>query len=103
MRQVVATSLGFSPRQGVALAQGIAEYLGSRRLLIVLDNCEHLLDPVAETTDWNYAATAQTDKEIGVVTAGGIEPAATGDEPEVGSRSGDEGRRRGRRQPCLPR
>jgi predicted ATPase len=47
MLEVVAIALGFTPRQGVALAQGISEYLGTKALLIVLDNCEHLLDDAA--------------------------------------------------------
>jgi predicted ATPase len=48
MAQVVAVTLGLTPRQGVALPQAIAEFIGTRRLLLVLDNCEHLLDPAAE-------------------------------------------------------
>jgi predicted ATPase len=48
MAQVVAVTLGLTPRQGVALRQAIAEFIGTRRLLLVLDNCEHLLDPAAE-------------------------------------------------------
>jgi predicted ATPase/class 3 adenylate cyclase len=48
MAQVIAVTLGLTPRQGVALPQGIAEFIGTRRLLLLLDNCEHLLDPAAE-------------------------------------------------------
>jgi predicted ATPase len=48
MAQVVAVTLGLTPRQGVALPRAIAEFIGTRRLLVVLDNCEHLLDPAAE-------------------------------------------------------
>jgi predicted ATPase len=48
MAQVVAVTLGLTPRQGVALPQAIAEFIGTRRLLLVLDNCEHLLDPAAD-------------------------------------------------------
>jgi predicted ATPase len=46
MLQVVAAALGYTPAPGAALDRGIPEFLGSRRLLVVLDNCEHLLDPV---------------------------------------------------------
>jgi predicted ATPase/class 3 adenylate cyclase len=46
MLQVVAMSLGLNPTQGASLAASIAEYVGPRQLLIVFDNCEHLLDPV---------------------------------------------------------
>jgi predicted ATPase len=47
MLQVVATALGYVPAPGVALDQGIIRFMGARRLLVILDNCEHLLDPVA--------------------------------------------------------
>jgi predicted ATPase len=47
MLQVVAAALGYSPAPGAALDRGIPEFVGSRRLLVILDNCEHLLDPVA--------------------------------------------------------
>jgi predicted ATPase len=47
MLQVVAIALGFTPRQGVALAHGIAEFIGGKRALLILDNCEHLLDASA--------------------------------------------------------
>jgi predicted ATPase/class 3 adenylate cyclase len=46
MLQVVAAALGYPPAPGAALDRGIPQFLGSRRLLVVLDNCEHLLDPV---------------------------------------------------------
>jgi class 3 adenylate cyclase len=46
MLQVVGAALGYTPAPGAALDRGIPEFLGSRRLLVVLDNCEHLLDPV---------------------------------------------------------
>ena len=47
MLQVVAAALGYIPAPGTALDRGIAEFVGSRRLPVVLDNCEHLLDRVA--------------------------------------------------------
>jgi predicted ATPase len=47
MLQVVAAALGYSPAPGAPLDRGIPEFVGSRRLLVILDNCEHLLDPVA--------------------------------------------------------
>jgi len=42
--QVVAATLGVRPRPGLELDESIAEFLRSKRLLLVLDNCEHLLD-----------------------------------------------------------
>jgi predicted ATPase/class 3 adenylate cyclase len=47
MVEVVAATLGVSPRPGVSLAGSIREYLHSRQLLVVLDNCEHLLGDAA--------------------------------------------------------
>jgi predicted ATPase len=51
MLQVVAIALGFTPREGVSLAQGIADFIGKRQLLALLDNCEHLLDAVADLVE----------------------------------------------------
>ena len=48
MSQVVALALGLTPRQGVTLPQAIAEFIAVRHLLVVLDNCEHLLDAAAD-------------------------------------------------------
>jgi len=48
MAQVVAIALGVVPRQGMTLAESIVDFLRARQLLVVLDNCEHLLDPAAE-------------------------------------------------------
>jgi predicted ATPase/class 3 adenylate cyclase len=48
MSQVIAVTFGLTPRPGVALPQAIAEFIGTRRLLLLLDNCEHLLDPAAD-------------------------------------------------------
>jgi predicted ATPase/class 3 adenylate cyclase len=47
MLQVVAAALGYLPAIGADLEGGIARFVGSRRMLVVLDNCEHLLDPAA--------------------------------------------------------
>jgi predicted ATPase/class 3 adenylate cyclase/tetratricopeptide (TPR) repeat protein len=44
MAQVVATALGCAQRAGLSLAESIVEYAKVRELLVVLDNCEHLLD-----------------------------------------------------------
>jgi predicted ATPase/class 3 adenylate cyclase/DNA-binding winged helix-turn-helix (wHTH) protein len=47
MGQVVAAALGVSQRPGRSLVESIADYLRSKELLLVLDNCEQLLGPVA--------------------------------------------------------
>jgi len=42
--QVMATALGVTPRPGMSLEASIVEFLRSKQLLLVLDNCEHLLE-----------------------------------------------------------
>ena len=44
----VATMLGVRQAPGVPVIESIAKLLGRRQLLLVLDNCEHVLDAVAE-------------------------------------------------------
>jgi predicted ATPase/class 3 adenylate cyclase len=47
MFQVVAAGVDYMPAPGVDLERGIPRFVGSRRMLVLLDNCEHLLDPAA--------------------------------------------------------
>jgi predicted ATPase len=51
MAQVVATTLGCRQHPGLSLAESIVEYLKVRELLLVLDNCEHLLDDAGALAD----------------------------------------------------
>jgi class 3 adenylate cyclase len=44
----VAAVLRVTSRPGLTLEESLVAYLGNQRLLLVLDNCEHLLRPVAE-------------------------------------------------------
>ncbi|MCJ7438216.1 MAG: adenylate/guanylate cyclase domain-containing protein [Acidimicrobiia bacterium] len=46
--ETLAASLGVHPSPGRKLDDSVLEYLAPKRLLLVLDNCEHLLDAVAE-------------------------------------------------------
>ncbi len=48
MGQVVAAQLGVSQRPAMSLAASVSDYLRSKELLLVLDNCEQLLGPVAD-------------------------------------------------------
>jgi len=41
--QVLAATLGVAPRAGLSLEQSVHEFLRTRRLLVVLDNCEYVL------------------------------------------------------------
>ena len=45
--QVVAATLGVPPRAGTSLEGGILDFLRPKRALLLLDNCEHLLDAAA--------------------------------------------------------
>ena len=48
MAQVVAATLGCVQHPGLSLAASIVEYLKVRELLLVLDNCEQLLDDAGD-------------------------------------------------------
>lgn len=47
----VADALGLREQSNVLTLEVIADYLSDRRMLLVLDNCEHLLDGVAVVVD----------------------------------------------------
>ena len=44
----VAAAVGYTPPQGVSVADGLPRFLERKDLLLVLDNCEHLVGAVAE-------------------------------------------------------
>jgi predicted ATPase len=47
---VVATALGITAQPGFTVLDSVAEALVGRRMLVVLDNCEHVLDAAADLT-----------------------------------------------------
>jgi predicted ATPase len=47
----VAAVFSLSDRAGMNTTETLVEFLRSKQLLLVLDNCEHLLDPVAELVE----------------------------------------------------
>jgi predicted ATPase len=47
----VAAVFSLTDRAGMNTTESLIEFLSSKQLLLVLDNCEHLLDPVAELVD----------------------------------------------------
>jgi predicted ATPase/DNA-binding SARP family transcriptional activator/DNA-binding CsgD family transcriptional regulator len=51
VEQVVAETLGVHERPGRPLSATLAEELRAKHLLLVLDNCEHLIEAVARLTD----------------------------------------------------
>jgi predicted ATPase len=48
---VVAAALGIDPRPGTPLAARVAAVIGDADVTVVVDNCEHVLEPVAELVD----------------------------------------------------
>ena len=46
----VAQRFGAAGTEGVPMARSIAEKINDRKMLLVLDNCEHLVEPVARLT-----------------------------------------------------
>ena len=51
VEETVASVLGVQPGPGRALEQGVLDFLRAKTLLLVVDNCEHLLGPVARFVD----------------------------------------------------
>ena len=49
--QAVASVLGVREQPGHSLTETLSDHLGARKLLFVLDNCEHLVEACAELTD----------------------------------------------------
>jgi predicted ATPase len=52
-----ATALGITPHAGVTVAEAVAGALAGRRMLLVVDNCEHVLDAAAELVETILAHT----------------------------------------------
>ena len=48
---VVATTVGLVPKAGLTMTASIADALAGRRALLVLDNCEHVLDAAADLVE----------------------------------------------------
>ncbi|MGB3185661.1 MAG: BTAD domain-containing putative transcriptional regulator [Ornithinimicrobium sp.] len=49
--QVVANALGVLPAKDAGLGDGVVEFLRAQHLLLVLDNCEHVLAGVSDLVD----------------------------------------------------
>src|SRR5215211_6373062 len=49
--QAVASTLGVREQLGRPLTETLSYYLGSKKLLLVLDNCEHLVEACAELAE----------------------------------------------------
>jgi predicted ATPase/DNA-binding SARP family transcriptional activator len=62
--EAVATALGVEAQQGSTLAERIAAVLEHQELVLVLDNCEHVVEPIAELVD----AVLRRAPEVTVLT-----------------------------------
>jgi predicted ATPase/class 3 adenylate cyclase len=51
MVQLIVSTLRVTPRSGLSLEDSVVEHLRHKTMLLVLDNCEHLLAPVARLVD----------------------------------------------------
>ncbi len=56
--EAIADVLGLRPRAGLSPEAALAGYLADRQLLLVLDNCEHLVDAAAKLADLLLRAAA---------------------------------------------
>ena len=61
---LVAAALGIDARPGVAMVERVADVLDAGAVVLILDNCEHVLDPVAELVEHLVARCPH----VGVVT-----------------------------------
>lgn len=57
--QSVASALGVREQAGYALLDLLKDFLRSRQLLLILDNCEHLIEACAQFADTALHATSQ--------------------------------------------
>ena len=57
--RVVAAAVGIGERPAQPLTETIAEVLGDRSALLVLDNCEHLIEPCAAVADRLLQGTSE--------------------------------------------
>ena len=96
--QVVATVLGVREQAGRPMVETLVDYLESRHILMLLDNCEHLVSAVAILTEvllrhcpeLRVLATSREALGIsGELALAGTVSRATGSEPAVAPRGID--------------
>src|SRR5204863_9479748 len=49
--QTVADVCGLVEQQGKSLLDSVAQFIGTKSVLLILDNCEHLLEACAQLTE----------------------------------------------------
>ena len=87
--QAIAGALGLQDRAGFSPEAALADYLAGRQLLLVLDNCEHLVDAVAKLADLLLRAAAglrvlATSREALIIDGEMVLPVPPLPEPEPG-------------------
>jgi predicted ATPase/class 3 adenylate cyclase len=93
--QVVASVLGVKEDAGLSIADALAAYLADKAALVVLDNCEHLLDACARLAERLLRAAPQmkllaSSREPMRIPGEAVYPVPTLAVPEA-TRPGDEG------------
>jgi predicted ATPase/DNA-binding CsgD family transcriptional regulator len=94
LAQEVASALGLSDASTRWAVDGLGQHIGDREMLLVLDNCEHLLDACAVLTDSlvrtcpNLRVLATSRRSLGI-RAEEVVRVAPMDVPEEGSVTGD--------------
>ena len=86
----VATSLGIDGWSTSSAATSVVEYLGNRLALVVLDNCEHIIDAAAAFVDRllhscpgiRVLTTSREPLRVAMETVFGVAPLALPDEDE---------------------
>ncbi|MET0703112.1 MAG: BTAD domain-containing putative transcriptional regulator [Mycobacterium sp.] len=57
---VIVSTIGFSASPGSTLLEDLTHYLRGRRLLLILDNCEHILNAVAHIVEAAVAGNTES-------------------------------------------
>jgi predicted ATPase len=74
--RIVATTLGITPRQGLSLEESIIDHARAKRMLVLLDNCEHVLDAAGRLVE----TLLQNCPDIRVLTTSRQELAVGGEQ-----------------------
>ena len=72
--RAVADAMGLQDRPGAAPEAALADYVSDRRLLLVLDNCEHRVDAVAKLASLLLRAAADLERRSSSGIGFGVVP-----------------------------
>lgn len=57
--QAVAKTIGMREQEGRSVLEVLADYLENKEILLLLDNCEHLIDGCARLADWTLRSAPE--------------------------------------------